>query len=286
MRDRARSTLATGLERIVEYHERQDERYAARGRRRSPPPPASRSSSPPSSRSPIPTTRGHARSATPGRLCYSSATARSLRSSTSGATRAPRRPAWRRRVTAADAPAHRRRGPRGRGRRRALLSRSRDDDTGAASSPAAAPALATPLWSVRRVPRAGRRSRRRAAPPGRARHRRAGRPAPASSCRAGNRVLAAHDPDTPLIGASTQKLLVAAAALTIARSRLHVPDQGRSRRPRRPTDRSTGCTSSARGDPVLATSDYARVPPGARQVRTATSPPASSPSPTPSSPRA
>ena len=61
-----------GLERIVAYHERQDERFARR-RPRSRPRPASRSSPRPSSRSPIPTTPGPRTVRETGRLCYPSA---------------------------------------------------------------------------------------------------------------------------------------------------------------------------------------------------------------------
>lgn len=137
----------------------------------------------------------------------------------------------------------------------ALFLAFSDDDTGAASSSAAAPATVTPLWSVRRVPEpvaeaVGAQHLQTAldtAAPG------------DGTCfvvRAGNRVLAAHDPDTPLIGASTQKVFVAAAALTTLG-----PDftyQTKVMAPAAPADGSVDrLYLVGAGDPVLATNDYA-----------------------------
>ena len=78
----------------------------------------------------------------------------------------------------------------------------------------AGPGVTTPLWSVRRVPEpvveaVGTMRLQQAldaAAPGN------------GTCfvvAAGNRTLASHNPDTPLTGASTQKLLTATAALSI-----------------------------------------------------------------------
>jgi D-alanyl-D-alanine carboxypeptidase/D-alanyl-D-alanine-endopeptidase (penicillin-binding protein 4) len=128
-------------------------------------------------------------------------------------------------------------------------------DSGAdASAPATEPSAATPLWSVRRVPEpvvdavgAMRlQSDLDAAAPG------------DGTCfvvRAGNQILATHGAETPLIGASTQKILVAAAALSTLG-----PDSTFSTRvvaPAAPTDGSVQQVwLIGGGDPVLSTGDY------------------------------
>ncbi len=103
------------------------------------------------------------------------------------------------------------------------------------------PGATTPLWSVRRVPEpvveavkaahATLQQALDAAAPG------------DGTCfvvSAGNHMLATHGADTPLIGASTQKILVAAAALSILGPDSTFQDSRRrrpgstGRRPRRP----------------------------------------------------
>lgn len=116
-------------------------------------------------------------------------------------------------------------------------------------------AATTPLWSVRRIPQpvvdaVGSQHLQAAldaAAPG------------AGTCFAvdnGTHTIAAHDPDTPLIGASTQKLFVAAAALSILG-----PDfayQTKVVAPAPPTDGTVDTIwLVGAGDPVLTTADYA-----------------------------
>ena len=129
------------------------------------------------------------------------------------------------------------------------------DDSDAGSSATATPPATTPMWSVRRVPEpvvdaVGTQRLQaaldRAAPGG-------------GTCfvvTSGNHTLAAHDGDTPLIGASTQKLLVAASALSILG-----PDstfQTRVVAPAAPADGSVDRVwLVGGGDPVLTTGDYA-----------------------------
>ena len=73
----------------------------------------------------------------------------------------------------------------------------------------------------------------------------------------GNHILATHGADTPLIGASTQKILVAAAALVDARTRQHLLDPGR-RVGSAPADGTVDQVwLVGGGDPVLTTADYA-----------------------------
>ncbi|MFI5054301.1 MAG: D-alanyl-D-alanine carboxypeptidase, partial [Acidimicrobiia bacterium] len=124
-------------------------------------------------------------------------------------------------------------------------------DSRAASSHTA---VATPLWSVRRVPEPVAeavgvqhlQSALDVASPG------------AATCflvKAGNHTLAAHDPDTPLLGASTQKILVAAAALTTLG-----PDTTFTTKVVAPAPPVNGTVDRlwlvGSGDPVLATGDY------------------------------
>jgi D-alanyl-D-alanine carboxypeptidase/D-alanyl-D-alanine-endopeptidase (penicillin-binding protein 4) len=128
-------------------------------------------------------------------------------------------------------------------------------DSDAGSSETATPAAATPLWSVRRVPEpvvdaVG------------AQHLQAALDAAApggGTCfvvNSGAQTLAAHDADTPLIGASTQKLLIAASALSILG-----PDstfQTKVVAPAAPVDGAVDRVwLVGGGDPVLTTGDYA-----------------------------
>ena len=125
----------------------------------------------------------------------------------------------------------------------------------AAAQAGSTPALTTPLWSIRRVPEpvveavgAQRlQAALDAAAPG------------DGTCfvvSAGNHTLATHGADTPLIGASTQKLLVAAAAL----SQLG-PDSTFHTKVVASGSPSDGTLQQVwlvgGGDPVLATGDYA-----------------------------
>jgi len=128
-------------------------------------------------------------------------------------------------------------------------------DPSADTNTATQPALATPLWSVRRVPEpvveavgAQRlQSALDAAAPG------------AGTCfvvKAGNRTLATHGADTPLAGASTDKLLTAAAALSIlgpaTTFETRVVANGE------PNDGTLDRVwMVGGGDPVLTTGDYA-----------------------------
>lgn len=117
-----------------------------------------------------------------------------------------------------------------------------------------APAAATPLWSVRRVPEpiveaVG------------AQHLQAAldREAPGDgTCfvvTAGDHTIAAHDGDTPLIPASTQKLMTAAAALSILG-----PDSSYQTRVVAPAAPDNGTVDRlwlvGSGDPGLTTADY------------------------------
>lgn len=128
---------------------------------------------------------------------------------------------------------------------------------GSASDAAATPgaAVATPLWSVRRVPEPvveavgaqHLQSALDAAAPG------------DGTCfvvNAGNHTLATHGAETPLIGASTQKLFVAAAALAVLG-----PDSTFQTRVVGSGPPADGTVEQVwlvgGGDPVLATADYA-----------------------------
>ncbi len=117
------------------------------------------------------------------------------------------------------------------------------------------PGATTPLWSVRRVPEPVVEAVG-------AQHLQAALDAAApgdGTCfvvAAGNRTLASHNPDTPLTGASTQKLLTATAALSILG-----PDttfETRVVASQEPTDGAVDRVwLVGGGDPVLTTSDYA-----------------------------
>jgi D-alanyl-D-alanine carboxypeptidase/D-alanyl-D-alanine-endopeptidase (penicillin-binding protein 4) len=130
---------------------------------------------------------------------------------------------------------------------------SGDSGTSAAASPVAG--VTTPLWSIRRVPEpvveaVGAQHLQTAldaAAPG------------DGTCfvvSAGNHVLASHGADTPLIGASTQKLLVAAAALSVLG-----PDSTFQTRVVASVPPDNGTVDQVwlvgGGDPVLSTADYA-----------------------------
>jgi len=127
-------------------------------------------------------------------------------------------------------------------------------DSGAGPATTSAPAAATPLWSVRRVPEpvadaVGEQHLQAAldaAAPG------------TGTCfvvQVGNHTVAAHQGDVPLIGASTQKLLVAAAALEILG-----PDSTFQTRVVAPAAPADGTVDRVwlvgGGDPVLSTGDY------------------------------
>jgi D-alanyl-D-alanine carboxypeptidase/D-alanyl-D-alanine-endopeptidase (penicillin-binding protein 4) len=128
-------------------------------------------------------------------------------------------------------------------------------DDGSAGTASVTPAgVATPLWSVRRVPEpvveaVGAQHLQAAldtAAPG------------GGTCfvvRAGARTIATHGGDVPLIGASTQKLLVAAAALATLG-----PDSTFTTRAVAPAAPANGTVDRlwlvGGGDPVLATGDY------------------------------
>jgi D-alanyl-D-alanine carboxypeptidase/D-alanyl-D-alanine-endopeptidase (penicillin-binding protein 4) len=129
------------------------------------------------------------------------------------------------------------------------------DDSGAdATTSASVPTAATPLWSVRRVPEPvveavgamHLQGALDAAAPG------------DGTCfvvQAGNQIIATHGADTPLIGASTQKLLVAAAALSALG-----PDSTFTTRAVASAAPSDGTVQQlwlvGGGDPVLSTGDY------------------------------
>jgi D-alanyl-D-alanine carboxypeptidase/D-alanyl-D-alanine-endopeptidase (penicillin-binding protein 4) len=127
-------------------------------------------------------------------------------------------------------------------------------DTADASA-SATPALATPVWSVRRVPEPVVEAVG-------AQHLQAALDAAApgdGTCfvvNAGNHTLATHGADTPLIGASTQKLLVAAAALADLG-----PDSTFQTRVVASGPPADGKVDQVwlvgGGDPVLSTGDYA-----------------------------
>ncbi len=117
------------------------------------------------------------------------------------------------------------------------------------------PGAATPLWSVRRVPEPVVEAVG-------AQHLQAALDAAApgdGTCfvvSAGNHTLATHGADTPLIGASTQKILVAAAALSILGPDSTFQTRAVSSGP--PADgRVDQLWLVGGGDPVLATGDYA-----------------------------
>src|SRR4051794_30273960 len=119
----------------------------------------------------------------------------------------------------------------------------------------AGPGATTPLWSVRRVPEPVVEAVG-------AQHLQAALDAAApgdGTCfvvSAGNHTLATHGADTPLIGASTQKILVAAAALSILGPDSTFQTRAVSSGP--PADgRVDQLWLVGGGDPVLATRDYA-----------------------------
>ena len=115
-------------------------------------------------------------------------------------------------------------------------------------------AVATPLWSVRRVPTPvvdAVGAQRLQAALDQTTH-------SDSTCfvvREGDHTLAAHDPDAPLLGASTQKILVAAAALTALG-----PDSTFTTKVVAPAAPQNGSVDHlwlvGGGDPVLSTADY------------------------------
>ncbi len=116
------------------------------------------------------------------------------------------------------------------------------------------PGATTPLWSVRRVPEPVVEAVG-------AQHLQAALDAAApgdGTCfvvSAGNHTLATHGADTPLIGASTQKILVAAAALSILGPDSTFQTRAVSSGP--PVDgRVDQLWLVGGGDPVLATGDY------------------------------
>ena len=146
----------------------------------------------------------------------------------------------------------------------ALVVAFTSGDSGATQQASPVAGVTTPLWSVRRVPEPVVEAVG-------AQHLQAALDAAApgdGTCfvvSAGNHVLATHGADTPLIGASTQKLLVAAAALSMlgpdstfqtargrvrpARRRHRRPGvAGRRRRPgaRRPATTRRSCSRSPR----------------------------------------
>ncbi len=133
-----------------------------------------------------------------------------------------------------------------------VVAFSGDDPHAGAPTGAAA---TTPLWSVRRVPEpvadaVGSQHLQAAldtAAPG---------PGTCFVVDSGTHTIAAHDPETPLIGASTQKLLVAAAALSILG-----PDFAYQTKVVAPAAPADGAVDKlwlvGAGDPVLTTGDYA-----------------------------
>jgi D-alanyl-D-alanine carboxypeptidase/D-alanyl-D-alanine-endopeptidase (penicillin-binding protein 4) len=126
-------------------------------------------------------------------------------------------------------------------------------DSGAESTAPAKP-LATPIWSVRRVPQpivdaVGSQRLQHlldAAFPDQA------------SCflaEGGGSVLAAHNPDTPLLGASTQKILTAAAMLATFGNDYHFETKVLA--PAAPADGAVDTLwMVGGGDPVLSTAEY------------------------------
>ncbi len=128
--------------------------------------------------------------------------------------------------------------------------------SGGGSSSSATPgaSVGTPLWSVRRVPQAVVEAVG-------AQHLQAALDGNAGggSCfvvKEGDHVVASHEGDTPIVGASTQKLLVAAAALDALG-----PDFAYVTRAVAPGGVHDGAVDQlfvvGAGDPVLTTDDYA-----------------------------
>jgi D-alanyl-D-alanine carboxypeptidase/D-alanyl-D-alanine-endopeptidase (penicillin-binding protein 4) len=136
----------------------------------------------------------------------------------------------------------------------ALVVAFTSGDSGSSAQATTSTALSTPLWSVRRVPQpvveaVGAQHLQGAldaAAPG------------DGTCfvvSAGNHILATHGAETPLIGASTQKLLVAAAALSTLG-----PDTTFQTRVVAAAPPADGTVDQVwlvgGGDPVLSTGDY------------------------------
>ncbi|HEX9505698.1 MAG TPA: D-alanyl-D-alanine carboxypeptidase, partial [Acidimicrobiia bacterium] len=125
------------------------------------------------------------------------------------------------------------------------------DDTHAGS---AGPAAVTPLWSVRRVPEpvaeaVGAQHLQTAL------DRAVGGANACFVVKAGNHTLAVHDPDTPLLGASTQKVLIAATALTSLGADTTFTTKVVAAAPAADgTVERLWLVGS--GDPILATADY------------------------------
>jgi len=127
--------------------------------------------------------------------------------------------------------------------------------TGGDSPSAAAPQVAsTPLWSVRRVPQAvvdavGAQRLQGVLDAD------LGGDETCFLVAGGSTQLASHNPDTPLIGASTQKVLVAAATLAILGPDSHY--QTKAVAPAAPADGTVErLFLVGGGDPVLSTNDY------------------------------
>lgn len=136
-----------------------------------------------------------------------------------------------------------------------VLFAFRGDDSGAdATTSASPPPAATPLWSVRRVPEPVVEAVG-------AMHLQAALDAAApgdGTCfvvQAGKQIIATHGADTPLIGASTQKVLVAAAALsTLGPDSTFTTRAVASAAPNDGTVEQLWLVGG--GDPVLSTGDY------------------------------
>jgi D-alanyl-D-alanine carboxypeptidase/D-alanyl-D-alanine-endopeptidase (penicillin-binding protein 4) len=123
-----------------------------------------------------------------------------------------------------------------------------------ASGAAPAPAGATPIWSARRIPQpladaVGAQHLQRAIDG------QIGGPAMCAMVEDGNTLVAATNPDTPLIPASAQKLLVAAASLDVMGPDFHY--ETRVVAPAAPQGGTVDqLVMVGSGDPVIASSDY------------------------------